>query len=299
MENVHQLRVFLAVAETLSFTRAADRLFLTQSAVSHQIAKLERELGCEVFERDGRSIALTVPGHALITHARRVFVAIDSAVEATRAATIVGAGRIRIGASNTACQYIIPEALREFRECFPDYSLAITPGDSPASLEHLLAGSVDLALMLRTDRHSKVQFQPLFEDELKFVVSPLHPWAKAGRVDRKQLAGQRMILYGRNSTTFRLVERYFNRLQAPLRDWIEIGDIGAIKELIKIGLGISVMAPWVIARETEQGSLVSLPLAGQRLRRQWCFAFLAGRKVSLAERTFINLCHAVVAKLSG
>src|SRR5688500_17313801 len=119
MENVHQLRVFTAVAETLSFTRAAERLFLTQSAVSHQIAKLERELGCMLLERNGRTVSLTISGRTLLIESRRVFAQIETALEATRQAADNDRGRIRIGASNTACQYILPEALREFRECFP------------------------------------------------------------------------------------------------------------------------------------------------------------------------------------
>ena len=298
MENVHQLRIFVAVADTLSFTRAAERLFLTQSAVSHQIARLEREVGCELLSRQGRQVALTAPGRTLATQARRVFTALETALDATRQAAHLGQGHIRIGATNTACQYIIPEALREFRECFPSYSLSITPADSPVSLDNLLNNTIDLALLLRAERNRKVQFHPLFEDELQFVVSPLHPWAKNGRADPKQYASQRMILYSRNSTTFRLIERYFTRLHAPLRDWIELGDIGAIKELVKIGLGISVMAPWVLTVENQQGSLVSLRLPGSRLRRQWCIASLAGRKLSLAEQTSINLCQAVTAKIA-
>src|SRR6202021_2451417 len=135
MLDVHQLKVFAAVAENLSFTRAAERLFLTQSAVSHQIAKLEREVGRELLARQGRPGTLTAAGRERGGHARRVFAAVEEAEQAARPAGRPDAGRLRIGASATACQYIIPEALREFRECFPEYSLAITPGDSPLTAE--------------------------------------------------------------------------------------------------------------------------------------------------------------------
>jgi LysR family transcriptional regulator, low CO2-responsive transcriptional regulator len=297
MENVHQLRVFVAVAETLSFTRAAERLFLTQSAVSHQIAKLERELGCELLTREGRGVTLTTAGRALLHQARRVFAAIESAVDATRHAANEERGRLRIGASTTACQYLIPEALREFRECFPTYSLSIVPADSPATLEHLLAGTVDLSLMLRSERNRKVQYHALFDDELQLIVSALHPCAAAGRIDRRQLSDQRMILYSSSSTTFRLVERYFARMQMPLQDWIQVGDLGAIKELVKIGLGVSMMARWTTTAERQQGSLVSLPLPGVQLRRHWAVASLAGRPLSIAEETFISLCQAVARKV--
>ena len=294
MENVHQLKVFTAVAETLSFTRAAERLFLTQSAVSHQIANLERDLGCALLERQGRAVTLTPAGRTLVQQARRVFAAITDAADATRHAAHPRRGRLRIGATSTACQYIIPEALREFRECFPEYTLAITPGDSPQLQEHLLAGSIDLAIMIRGERQRKIAYQPLFDDDLQLMVSALHPWAKAGKVDKRRLSDQPMVLYNRTSATSRMVERYFAKLQVPLRDWIELGDIGAIKELVKLGLGVSVSAEWVALQEIAEGSLVFLPLPGGRLKRQWCIAHLANKPPSVAEQTFVGLCQAVV-----
>ena len=116
--------------------------------------------------------------------------------------------------------------------------------DSLETSELLLSGQVDLGLMVRLERSKKLAYHELFDDELLFLVSPLHPWAKAGRVDRRQLAEQHMVLYSRKSATFRLVERYFLKMRVPLRDWIDLGDMGAIKELVKLGLGASVTAEW-------------------------------------------------------
>src|SRR4051794_28224272 len=116
MEDVHALKIFLAVAQNLSFTRAAELMFLTQSAVRHQIARLEREFKVPLFERTGRSVSLTPAGVALLGRTQRVFDALADAEEAVRQAATPNSGRLRIGASSTACQYLIPEALREFRE---------------------------------------------------------------------------------------------------------------------------------------------------------------------------------------
>jgi len=291
MEDVHQFRVFAAVAEHLSFTRAAEVLFMTQSGVSHQIARLEKGLGVELFTREGRTVALTRAGRALREHAQRVFVAMDNAVAATRQAADPDSGLLRIGASITACQYIVPEALREFRESFPSYSLRITPGDGPAVTQALLEGALDLGIVVRHQRQPKLAYHELFEDELGFLVSPLHPWGRAGKVERRELSGQRMILYNRQSTTFRLVEQYFVRARAELRDWIELGSIEAIKELVKLGLGVSVAGRWTAQAEIEDGSLVWLRLPGRSVRRTWAVAVQAARTLSLAEQTFIGLCQ--------
>jgi DNA-binding transcriptional LysR family regulator len=297
MEDVHQLKIFLSVAENLSFTRAAEALYLTQSAVSHQIAKLEQQLGATLLLRQGRSVSLTPVGRELVTHARRVFAALDEAVAAVRQAARPDAGRLRVGATGTACQYLIPEALREFRECFPSYSLSILPDDSPVLAERLLDSSIDLGVMVRPERRMRVTCHDLFIDELGMLVSPLHPWAKSGKVERRQLGEQRMVLYSRASATFRIVERYLARVGAPLRDSIELGSMEAIKELVKLGLGVSVVAPWIARNEIAEGSLVWLPLPGSRPKRTWCIASVAGRKLSVAEQTFVGLCHDVASEL--
>ena len=299
MKDVHQLRVFLAVAENLSFTRAAQGLYLTQSAVSHQIARLERELGKTLILREGRQIALTPAGEVLAQQARRVFAVLEEAETAVKAADRPDLGRLSIGASSTACQYLIPEALREFRECYPSYSLSILPGDSPLVTERLLEGSLDLGILTRSSsRRANLRYHELFADELGFLVSPLHPWAKAGKVDRRTLPEQRFVLYSRNSETFRLVERYLLRMGAPLRDWIELGSMEAIKELVKLGLGISITARWIARPEIAERSLVWLPLKGGTLKRTWCIAAANSRKLSMAEQTFVGLTKAVAAQLA-
>src|SRR5439155_25568215 len=179
----------------------------------------------ELFTRKARNVSLTRAGETLLHHARRMFVAMENAVAAARQASDPDSGTLRIGASITACQYIVPEALREFRESFPTYSLRITPGDGPLVTQALLEGSLDLGIVVRHQKKSKLTYHQLFTDTLGFIVSPLHRWARAGKVDRRELSQERMILYSRQSTTFRLVEQYFVRARAELRDWIELGSI--------------------------------------------------------------------------
>ena len=298
MEDVHQLRVFAAVAENLSFTRAAEILFMTQSGVSHQISRLEKSLGTTLLNRHARSVSLTHAGKVLLEHARRVFLAIENAIAATRQASNPDSGVLRVGASITACQDQIPEAIREFRECFPAYKLRITPGDGPAVTQELLDGALDLGILVRVDRQSKLTFHELFRDELGFIVSPLHPWAASGKANRRELSQQRMILYSRQSTTFRLIEQYFVRSKAPLRDWIELGSVEAIKEMVKLGLGVGIAARWTAQREIAEGSLVWLALSGANLKRVWTIGHDSNHTPSLAEETFIGLCQSAASLLS-
>jgi DNA-binding transcriptional LysR family regulator len=266
-------------------------LFMTQSGVSHQIARLEKTIGVELFTRQARTVSLTRAGEMLLDHARRLVVAMENAVAAARQACDPDTGTLRIGASITACQYIVPEALREFRESFPAYSLRITPGDGPLVTQGLMDGLLDLGIIVRLQKQSKLTYHDLFTDTLGFIVSPLHRWAQAGKVDRRELSQQRMILYNRQSTTFRLVEQYFVRARAELRDWIELGSIEAIKQLVKLGLGVSVAGQWTTREEIRDGSLAWLAMPGAALRRTWSIAHTSGRTLSLAEQTFIGLCQ--------
>ena len=304
MLDVHQLRVFAAVAENLSFTRAAERLFLTQSAVSHQIARLEREIGCPLLERQGSSLTVALhsgragkwpyPARARLRRGRGSRMS-PRAPRGAGPTSDVSAS----ASSSTACQYIIPEALREFRECFPGYSLAITPGDSPQTAERLINGEIDLALMVRLDRQKKLAYHDLFDDELKFIVSPLHPWAEGGRKGRSPgnwpnntWCSTAAIV--RRSAWWR--DTSFGNCTSCCGDWIELGDMGAIKELVKLGLGVSITAHWTARPEVAEKSLVLLPVPGSRLHRSWCIATAAGRELSMAEQTFIGLCQSVYAR---
>ena len=291
MHDAHKIRVFAAVAQSLSFTRAAQSLHLTQSAASHAVASLERELDAPLLRREGKQVALTDAGRVLLDHSRRIFAAFDAAETAVRRAARPERGFLRIGASPAACQYLVPESLREFRESYPEFELSIAVGDSPQVARQIHEGHIDLGLLIRTDRDKQLSFHDLFTDELGLLVSPSHPFARERKVDRHLLAQQHFVLYTRTSSTFHLVERHLLRLQTPLRSFTELGSMEAIKELVKLGLGISVAAPWIAAPEIAHGSLVWLKLPGPVLRRNWVIACRAARRLSIAEQTFLGLCR--------
>jgi DNA-binding transcriptional LysR family regulator len=136
-------------------------------------------------------------------------------------------------------------------------------------------------------------FRPLFEDELKFLVSPMHPWVAKRRAPVESIGTESLILYNKNSYTFRMVDKYFRDEGIDLRNVIELGSMEAIKELVKIGMGAGVLAPWIAREELAKGVLVSLPLGKRKLKRRWGVSFLKGRKLPLAEETFAGLCEAV------
>ncbi|HVU36501.1 MAG TPA: LysR family transcriptional regulator [Opitutaceae bacterium] len=294
-----QLYAFAALARRGSFTLAAKDLFLTQSAVSHAIKALEEDVGCRLLDRAGRRVLLTQAGEQFLRHTERILVEMESARVGLDTLTKWGHARLRVGASTTACQHLLPAVLREFRQSYPKCAIRIEPGDHGHQIELLRAGHIDLALMIEPPATVLADFifTPLFQDELRFLVAPLHAWARLGRAPRESIEHETLVLYNKTSYTFRLVSEYFRDEKIMLSNFIELGSMEAIKELVKIGIGAGVLAPWIARTELENGSLVSLPLGARKLRRRWGVAHLKGRRLALAEETFVGLCQSVCETL--
>lgn len=293
-----QLLAFATLARRGSFTLTAKEIFLTQSAVSHTIKGLERELGARLFDRVGKRVHLTQAGEQLLHHADRILREMEAARAGLEQLENWGHSRLRIGASPTACQYLLPTVLREFKQSFPKCIIRIEPGDGPRMVELLRDNEIDLAIMVEPARHEDIVFRRVFEDELRLIVPPLHPWAQAGRVPRGEISEATLILYNKASYTFRMVADYFARDEITLRNPIELGSMEAIKELVKLGVGVGVLAPWIAQKELAERSLVALPLGSRRIRRVWGVAHHKGRRLALAEETFAGLCESVAETLN-
>ena len=182
--------------------------------------------------------------------------------------------------------------LREFKESFPQCVIHIEPGDTPAALESLHQNRIDLAVALEPQGETRLDFRPLFNDELQFLVSPIHPWASGG-VDRAEITRQQFILYTRTSYLSEMVDEYFRHEEIVLPTSIELGNMEAIKELVKLGLGVSILAPWVAQKELAEGSLCALPLGRRKLKRRWGVLHRRGQRLTLTQETFIGLCKTV------
>ncbi len=291
-----QLRAFTVLARTGSFTQTARELHLTQSGISHSMKALEMETGCRLLDRLGKKVVLTQAGEQLLAHAAKILAEMESARNSLTQLGKWGRGRLRLGATITACQHILPAVLREFKESFPDHAITIEAADAPELVQALLQQRIDLALTLASSE-PQLEFKPLFTDDLRFLVAALHPWARAGRVERAEIPRQNYILYSKQSVTLRLVEDYFRREQMVLNTILEVGSMEAIKELVKLGIGVSILAPWIARKEIEEGSIVALPLGRRKLPRQWGILHWRGRRLTLAEETFNGLCEAATASL--
>lgn len=292
-----QLIAFSTLARVGSFTYAAKELGLTQSAISHAMKALEEDVGCRLCDRAGRKVLLTQAGEQFLRHTEKILGEMTAARDGIDALNNWGHSRLRIGASTTACQYILPPVLREFKKQNPRCSLSVEPGDHARQLDLLDRNQIDIAFMLEPVGRRELEFIPLFEDELLFLVAPSHPWAAKGHVPREAISMETIILYPKTSRTFKMVYDYFGEMGVSLNRFIELGSMEAIKELVKLGMGAGILAPWVARSELSTGQLMAFPLGAHPLRRRWGIAFHGHRRLSLSEETFVTLCRAQTSQL--
>ncbi len=260
---------------------------------------LETDLGCRLFDRMSKKVLLTQAGEQLLQHADKILAEMSAARESLQQLNQWGHGRLRVSASTTACQYILPEVLSEFKKSYSQARITVEPGDTRDAITLIRANQVDIALALQPRHSDDLEFIPLFTDEMMFIVAPTHNWAQKRHVIREEVPRQQYVLYSKHSFTFEMVEEYFRLEDVGLNMVMELGSMEAIKELVKLGLGVTILAPWVARKEIESGELVALPLGKRKLKRTWGLMHWRGRRLTLAEETFINLCRTHTERFAG
>ena len=288
-----QLLAFCTLVQTGSFTETASFLNLTQSAISHSVKNLEADLRCQLVTRSGRKIHITEDGEELYRDAQAILHQMEEARNRIQDRANWGRGRLRIGASTTACQHILPNVLREFNECFPDCILSITPGDTQELIKRLEVHEIDLAIVVEPGPTKDSFFRPLFSDELVLVTSPIHNFAQKSSIRVSEIDQERLILYNKASRTFLQIEQFMRDHRATLSNVIELRSMEAIKELVKINFGISFMANWSVQKELTRGSLTQIPMGRKRIHRNWGIAYAKEKKLSITEETFLGICESV------
>lgn len=298
LPDLRQLRAFVAVADEGSFTLAAKKLFLTQSAISHSMRALEGSLECSLLSRLGKKTVLTEGGTIFLRRCRTILSELQQAGRELDGLKRWGQSRIRIGAPHSLCQFLLPTVLREFRDCFPRCEPSIEAGDTEALLGRLDDHELDVVLGLKLQAGREKGARSLFKDRMTFVVPPIHPWAEKGIPDEADFEKVQFIIYARASGTHRLVEDYFAARGIRPRAPLVLGDMEAIKEMSKIGIGVGIVAEWVVRREVEEGTLVALPANGHEIEREWSVFWNEDRPLSLVEETFAGISGMVGMSMS-
>jgi len=295
LENF-RLRVFRAVAEELSFRKAAEALHLSQPAVSQHVRALEEESGVQLFDRargagHGSQISLTEAGRVLLKYASA---AAETMVEARRALSALNdetVGELRLGASTTVAQYLLPRILGAFLKQYPQVKLSLVSGNTEKIVEAVAEKKISLGIIEGPAMRREVKTERMAQDEMVLIVSPDHAWVtrKGAAIERKELAKVPLLLRERGSGSRRVVERALKKLGLPLRSLqvaMELDSTEAIISGVEAELGVGFVSLWALGKALRLGTVKVVAVKGLEIRRDFSFAWLAGAEMTGAAAAF-------------
>jgi DNA-binding transcriptional LysR family regulator len=295
--ELNQLKSFAAIVREGSFTRAANKLFLTQPSLSHQIKMLETELGEQLLERRGRRVELTEAGRIVLAQAEQIFRCVEQIGQELAALRGLHRGRIHIGASDTTCLYILANVVQTFRTRFPGIVIHLTNRTSNEIVTLLKEGLIDFGIVTLPVSDPQVIVSPLMSLEDVAICRRGHPLATQYPVSLADLARYPLLLLEEGSTSRALLDQHFAAAEiAP--DVIELGSIEVIKRYVEIDLGVSIVPKIAVTEELEEGLLQAFALPWLPPRGVGLVQRRNGY-ISAAEQMFLNLLQDRVQALLG
>jgi DNA-binding transcriptional LysR family regulator len=287
--DTQNLNAFLQVAETGSFSLAAERLHITQPAVSKRVALLEQQLATDLFDRIGRNVSLTEAGNALLPHAKAVQRELQAAARSVRDLAGGVAGELRLATSHHIGLHRLPPVLSRFSSEYPEVHIDIDFMDSEQAYDLIMQGKAELAVVtLAPQAESSIIAEAVWQDPLDFMVARDHPLLLAGKgannmLDLRELARHAAILPGLNTYTGQIVKRLFDRHDLQLQVSMATNYLETIRMMASVGLGWT-----VLPRSMRDKSLQSLHLRDVTIERTLGVVYHRGRSLSRAARAFAD-----------
>ena len=272
-----QLRTFCEIAETLNFTKASEKLNLTQSAVSHQIKALEEELGVSLFIRAKRGVLLTEAGKHALKHAKRILDEAEDMRQDLAGKERSVAGRVRVAAATQALVYLFAPLFENFMDAHEAVDLVFrTTPTTEQTVSDIVNGVADVGFASLAVYSPTLQVAELFDDELLLVVGRKHKFAKLSEVSQEELREERWILFERGASIRKATDAFFRSVKIEPELALESNDTYFVKWMIERGLGISLMPSWTVKEELRSGKLAVLRVTGHELKRSVAMVSLKG-----------------------
>lgn len=283
-----QLASFLEVAKQQSFSRAAEKLYRTQPAISAQVRLLEQECGEKLFDRSGKKVLLTPAGEILSRYAQKLLGLQKEALQAIAEINQTPRGKLYIGANEATCLYVLPRTFARFKQLYPLVQISIYRNFSHKILQKVQEGAVDLGIVTLPQTANNIEIIPVFRDEVQVVVPKNHPLAKRRSVTIEEMAHHPLILPKTGNT--RVV---IDRLLRPYRDHLqismELASVETIKKFVGAGLGISLISRTYAQPEVAARVLKLIAVEGQKIYRELGLIYRRDRYLSLPAKVFIEV----------
>jgi DNA-binding transcriptional LysR family regulator len=296
--ELSQLEVFLTVAREGRFSRAAEKLYRTQSAVSQTIRKLEEELGEPLFDRSSREGVLTDAGHTLQEYAEKLLNLRSDAQEALVELRELHKGKLAIAANEFTALYLLP-VLAEFRRLHPMIKIMVQRSLGSHIPDDLLRHTVEMGVLSYDPQEPRLRSIVVYLDELTFVVPPTHPLAGEKQVSIRQLGTEVFVAHIVSSPYREKVIATFRKHKTPLHMDVELPTLQAIARFVAMGNGVALVPEISVENELARGELVAIPVRELRLSRKLRLVYRKEASLSHAGRAFLQVAEAVAGERQG
>jgi DNA-binding transcriptional LysR family regulator len=296
--ELSQLEVFLAVARERRFSRAADKLFRTQSAVSQTIRKLEDELGEALFDRSSREGVLTDAGKVLYEYAEKLINLRTEAAESLSELRELQKGKLVIAANEFTVLYLLA-VLAEFRRVHPMIKIIVERALGSHIPDDVLSYNVEFGVLSYEPQEASLNSIVVFLDELVFVVPPKHPLASAGEVSIRQLGAESFVAHIVSCPYREKVLQLFKNHKTPLHMDLELPTLQAIKQFVSMGNGVAFVPEIAVETEIARGELIRIPVRELQLKRKLRLIYRKDANLSHAARAFLKVAEAVALERKG
>jgi DNA-binding transcriptional LysR family regulator len=301
--NIHQVHIFNIAAKTLSVTKTAKKMHLSQPSVSIQIKDLEDSLNVRLFERINRKITLTDAGQVFYTYSEKLLNLIDEINAVMNEFSSGDVGKLVLGTSNTIGIYVLPKYLGFFKEMFPKAEISMMILNRQEALEQCISGELNFAFLQDPPKHPDLHAEFFMKDELVIVCSPKHRWAGKDHLTIKMLTSEpeQIILREEGSGTRGLIEYVLKRYGIERNVTMELSSSEGIKRAVEANLGVAVLSKNVIKTELKNKSLVAIDIKDLNTKRDFYIVHNKKRKfMPLMEKfyEFILEKHAEIESAS-
>lgn len=290
--TLRQLELFVAVVETQSFSRGAERIALTQSTVSQHIAALEDEFGTKLLDRTTKGILPTAAGKVFLQHARRVLSERDILKEAMVSLQGLEKATLNLGASNIPANYLVPCLLPVIQNKYPGIALNMRIGDSREVLEELRSGQVELGIVGGKVDDEVFSYEPLLTDQLVMIIGPDHPLKGRSSISLDELSGQSFIVREDGSGTYQALKKGFLSGGIDPDTFKVIARLGsneAVRRAVATGMWCAFVSALSIQSNLKHGELFTLDVDGLNIERQLWLVKLRERSASPATEAVMDL----------
>jgi DNA-binding transcriptional LysR family regulator len=283
-----QLVTFMEVAKLGNFSRAGQKVFRSQSAVSAQIRQLELEYGEKLLDRAGKTVRLTPAGTVLFEYAKQMLALREESLRAVADQGVTPRGMLVLGANEATCLYVLPDVFAEYSRLYPQVQISIYRNFSRKILERVEEGSIDVGIVTLPVKSPSLKVQLIYRDRLMLMVSSKNALARCDAVPISKVAEQSLI-FPKTGYTRQVLDKMFRPYQSTMRVVMELPSVGMIKGFVAAGLGVSIISASFATPEVRSGEVRLIELQDVQLWRELGLIYRADRTLPRAAMAFVDL----------